>query len=64
MPAIFRNNDDDYYEYPNAKEVKKEGGKYVVYDDCGSVLGSHPIDSIAEFTTTARGTDYQTSVKD
>lgn len=51
MPAIFRNIDDNYFDYPAAKEVKKEGGKYVVYDSCGSVLGAHPIDSIIEFST-------------
>lgn len=51
MGAIFRNVDDNYFDYPDAKEVKKEGGKYVVYDPYGSVLGAHQIDSIVEFTT-------------
>ncbi|WP_415769978.1 hypothetical protein [Pseudomonas sp. LB3P38] len=51
MAAIFKNYDDEYFTYDSAKEVKEEGGKYVVYDACGSVLGAHQIDNIAEFTT-------------
>jgi hypothetical protein len=51
MPAIFKNADDNYFDYPEAKEVKKEGGSYVVYDAYGSVLGSHPVAEIVEFTT-------------
>lgn len=51
MSAIFRTYDDEYYTYDNAANVKEGGGKYNVYDAYGNVLGAHPIDNIAEFTT-------------
>ncbi|HBO3769156.1 hypothetical protein [Pseudomonas aeruginosa] len=64
MVATFINNDDEYFEYPEAKDVKAEGGKYVIYDANGSVLGSHQVDSIKEFTTTVRGASASTSITD
>jgi hypothetical protein len=53
MPAVFRTYDDEYYTYDNAANVKEGGGKYSVYDAYGNVLGAHPTDSIAEFTTSS-----------
>ncbi|MGN2385519.1 hypothetical protein ACTACB_03675 [Pseudomonas syringae] len=51
MAAMFKNYDEQYFTYDTAKEVKEKGGHYVVYDAYGSVLGSHLIDSIEQFTT-------------
>lgn len=51
MSVVFKGTNGESFEYRDAKVVKKEDGKYVVYDARGSVLGAHPIDSILEFTT-------------
>lgn len=51
MPAMFKNVDDEYFTYQESKEVKEKGGKYVIYDGHGNVLGAHPIETIVEFTT-------------
>ncbi|MDQ7733802.1 hypothetical protein QT231_13900 [Halomonas sp. SpR1] len=51
MGATFRNNEDEYFSYPKAEKVAKEGSKYVVYDGPGNVLGAHPVNTIVEFTT-------------
>lgn len=51
MPAMFKDTDDQYFTYPEAKEVKEKGGKYVVYDAHWNVLGAHTIESIEQFTT-------------
>lgn len=51
MPAMFKNHDDEYFVYNDAKEVKERGNQYVVMDAYGSVLGIHQFESIAEMTT-------------
>lgn len=55
MPVMIKNTDDQYFTYEEAKEVKESGGKYVIYDAHGSVLGVHPISSVEELTTEPLG---------
>lgn len=51
MPAWFKDYDGHFRIYEHAREVKKEGDKYVVYDPYGGLLGAHPIDEVQEFST-------------
>ncbi|OUM28307.1 hypothetical protein B8W72_20840 [Pseudomonas putida] len=51
MPAMFKNHDDEYFVYKDAELVKERGNQYVVMGANHTVLGVHPIESIAEMTT-------------
>ena len=52
MAAIFKDYEDNYFDYSDAVVVKERGQQYIVYDGQGNVLGAHPIDSIEQLTTT------------
>lgn len=51
MPAVFRSQSDQWFEYTNGTQVKERDGQFVIYDKNGNVLGAHSMETIAAFTT-------------